>query len=64
MTEFERFCEQVHAAMRLHGLDPARLTREDVWRSYKRGDHALELVQLHLNLQAQEAEMNRACRRR
>jgi hypothetical protein len=64
VTEFEKFCEQVHAAMRLHGLDAGKLSLEDLWRSYRRGDDPHFLAELTSNLMRQEAEMARPCRRR
>jgi hypothetical protein len=56
MTPFERWSEDMRALLIWHGIDPARVTREELWRAFRRGDSAIEAAKLAANVARQEQE--------
>jgi hypothetical protein len=56
MTPFERWSEDMRALLIWHGVDPARVTREELWRAFRRGDSAIEAAKLAANVARQEQE--------
>ena len=50
------WCEDAQALLAWHGIDPARIAREDLWRMYRRGDSAIEAARLTANMARQEQE--------
>ncbi len=56
MTPFERWSQEVQALLAWHGIDPARVASEDLWRMFSRGDSAIEAARLTANGARQEQE--------
>jgi hypothetical protein len=63
MTIFEPWSEDVRVLLIWHGIDPARVTREELWRAFRRGDSAIEAAKLAANVARQEEEAWAAQRR-
>jgi hypothetical protein len=63
MTPFERWSEEMQALLIWHGIDAARVTREELWRAFRRGDSAIEAAKLAANVVRQEQEAWAAQRR-
>ena len=61
MTPFERWAEEMRALLSWHGIDPARVTREELWRAFQRGDPAIEAAKLAANFARREQEARRLC---
>jgi hypothetical protein len=56
MTPFERWSEDMRALLIWHGIDPARVTWEELWRAFRRGNSAIEAAKLAANVARQEQE--------
>jgi hypothetical protein len=56
MTSFERWCEEMQALLVWHGIDPARVAREDLWHMFRRGDPVVEAARLAANVARREQE--------
>ena len=57
MTPFEQWSEEMQALLNWHGIDPARVTREELWRAFRRGDSAIEAAKLAANIARREQEV-------
>jgi hypothetical protein len=40
-----------------HGIDPAKVAREDLWHMFRRGDAAIEAARLIANVARREQEV-------
>ena len=56
MTPFDGWYEEMQALLVWHGIDPARVTREDLWHMFRRGDAAIEAARLIANVARREQE--------
>ena len=54
MKPFERWREETQALLVWHGIDPARVAREDLRRMFRRSDAAIEAARLTANVARQE----------
>jgi hypothetical protein len=56
MTPFDRWYEEMQALLIWHGIDPAKVAREDLWHMFRRGDAAIEAARFIANGARREQE--------
>lgn len=56
MTPFDGWYEEIKALLIWHGIDPAKVAREDLWHMFRRGDLAIEAARLIANAARREQE--------
>jgi hypothetical protein len=56
MMPFEQWCEDAQALLSWHGIDSTRISRQDLWRMYRRGGSAIEAARFTANVARQEQE--------